>query len=88
MVNGANDGQLVHHLGLLSHQFTKKNAGHVGFHRAEGAAIFGGSLRLGIVGLKLGRATGKLNINHRCLAGGSAILFADPRARLKKLRQS
>jgi len=53
VVDGADDGELVHHLGLLHHQFTELHASHIRVDCGERSSILDGRVRLGIVRLEL-----------------------------------
>ena len=55
VMDRSDDGQLVHHLGLLHHEFTEDNTGDIRAHRSQWPTVFHGSIWLGIVRLELGR---------------------------------
>ena len=83
VVDGADDRQLVGDLGLFLHQLTEVYAGDICFNNTHRAAIFGGGLGLGVVGLDVRRAAGQLDIDDAGFLGGTAGLCAG----LEQLRQ-
>ena len=84
VMDGADNRQLVGDFGLFFHQLAKVDTGKICFNCAKGASVFGRSLGLGVVGLKLGWATGQLDINDAGFLCGSACLGPG----LEELRQS
>ncbi len=68
VMNRADEGQLVHDLGLLGHWLAELNSGNVGVDRSQWSAVLGWSLWFRIVRFKLSRAAGQLDEDDRCLA--------------------
>ena len=76
VMNRADDGQLIHHLGLVRHCFAELNSDNIGVDRTKWSAVLGWCLWFGIVCFELSWAAGQLDEDDR----GLALLHAGLRA--------